>query len=247
MFKFKNEQDTAYRKLQSVLNEAMKNGEDEYSDDDGKVTTPSGKEIPKFRLPKRLRGWMFLERSRIPPKDMPAILNQTKTTHIDKLQQILVESYPDKIVRDMDSRQHSAPSNKHSKTNYVDDGYDQGYDHDEINNVDDEEDWESYGWTWDDTHQAYYNDDGWYDETYDEQDEDDDEYCLEDENEVAFVDEEGLFIATEEVIDHIDQQFATEDKDYAQAVVDFNQARNMLARARVARGFYPVVVPTDSS
>ena len=56
MTKFKNDEETTYRRLQSVLNEAMRNGEDEYSDDDGTVTTKNGKLAPKFRLPKRLRG-----------------------------------------------------------------------------------------------------------------------------------------------------------------------------------------------
>ena len=66
MTTFKNDEETKYRRLQTVLNEAIRNGEDEYSDDDGVVTTKDGKPIPKFRLPKRLRGWMYLERARIP-------------------------------------------------------------------------------------------------------------------------------------------------------------------------------------
>ena len=41
------------------------------------------------------------------PKDIPSILNQTKSTHINTLQSILVDSYSDKIVRDMDSRQNA--------------------------------------------------------------------------------------------------------------------------------------------
>ena len=92
MYKFRNEEEAAYRKLQAVLNDAMRNGEDECSDDDGTVETRAGKHIPKFRFPKRLRGWMFLERARIPAKEVPAILNQTKNTHIDRLQTVLVES-----------------------------------------------------------------------------------------------------------------------------------------------------------
>ena len=103
MFKIKNDQEAAYRKLQTALNEAMKNGEDEYSDEDDtapSIMTSQGKKVPKFRLPKRLRGWMFLERSKIPSKETPAILNQTKNTNINKLQAALVESYSDKIIRD---------------------------------------------------------------------------------------------------------------------------------------------------
>ena len=133
-------------KLQSVLNEAMKNGEDEYSDDDGTAMTKDGKPVPKFRLPKRLRGWMFLERSRIPAREIPSILNQTKNTHINRIQTILIDSYSEKTVRDIDSRQ-TAPSQKHHKANNIeDDDYDYDYGYDDANNVDEEEDWESYGW-----------------------------------------------------------------------------------------------------
>ena len=75
--------------------------------------------MPKFRLSKRWRGWLFLEISRIPAKEIPAILNQTKNTHIYKLRTFLVESYSHKTVRDIDSRQN-APRKPH-KVNYADD------------------------------------------------------------------------------------------------------------------------------
>ena len=92
MTTFKNEEETKYRRLQKILNEAMKAGEDEYSDDDGLVTTKEGKPIPKFRHPKRLRGWMYLERVRIPPRDVPGLLNQIKTTNITRLQTCLIDA-----------------------------------------------------------------------------------------------------------------------------------------------------------
>ena len=56
MTKCKNDQEASYRKLQSVLNEAMRNGEDEYSDDDmptSSITTKDGKHVPKIKHPKR--------------------------------------------------------------------------------------------------------------------------------------------------------------------------------------------------
>ena len=37
-----------------------------------------------------------------------------------------------------------------------------------------------------------------------------------------------------------------EDEEYAQQVSAYTKARNDLARARIARGFYPVVVPAES-
>ena len=36
-----------------------------------------------------------------------------------------------------------------------------------------------------------------------------------------------------------------EDTEYAQQVVTYTEAHNALAKARIARGFYPVVVPAD--
>ena len=101
MNKFRNDEEAAYRKLQSILNDAMKNGEDEYSDDVGTILDKNGKTISKFKLPTRLRGWLCLERAGIPPKDVPAILNQTKNTHVDRLQRILIDSYLYKHARDM--------------------------------------------------------------------------------------------------------------------------------------------------
>ena len=52
MHTLKNNQEASYRKLQSVMNDAMRNGEDEYSDEDGTMEDKDGRSIPKFRLPK---------------------------------------------------------------------------------------------------------------------------------------------------------------------------------------------------
>ena len=54
--KYINAEEAAYRKLQSVLKEALKEGADEYSDDD---TEPSGKGSNKFKLPKT-PSWLVL-------------------------------------------------------------------------------------------------------------------------------------------------------------------------------------------
>ena len=53
LVKYKNEEETAYRRLQKVLNEAMPTGEDEYSDDEDQppLLNADGDEIPRFRLP----------------------------------------------------------------------------------------------------------------------------------------------------------------------------------------------------
>ena len=58
--KYMNAEETAYRKLQRTLKEAMEDCVDEWSEDeDGHGG------IQKFKRPKRLRGWLFMELSLI--------------------------------------------------------------------------------------------------------------------------------------------------------------------------------------
>ena len=40
--------------------------------------------------------------------------------------------------------------------------------------------------------------------------------------------------------------FAWEYDEYAQVVIPYTEARNALARARIASGFYPAVIPADT-
>ena len=103
--KYIHAEEIAYRKLQRVLKEAMDGGEDEYSEEEVTITAvpPIGQPTTtprKFQLPKRLRGWLFMERSQIPLKEYSGILNMTQGLNIDKLKKILVESYPDKVLKD---------------------------------------------------------------------------------------------------------------------------------------------------
>ena len=78
--KYQNDEEAAYRKLQRVLKESD-TGDNDYSSDDG-VIDENGKRKPLFRLPKRLRGWFFLERAGIPERDQPSLLNVSGGTHI---------------------------------------------------------------------------------------------------------------------------------------------------------------------
>ena len=84
--KFVNAEESAYRKLQRVLKQATDDGAEEYSSDDGS----SGSK--KFQLPKRLRGWRFLEKASIPIKEHSGILNQTQGMNIDRLKKVMSES-----------------------------------------------------------------------------------------------------------------------------------------------------------
>ena len=57
--------------------------------------------------------------------------------------------------------------------------------------------------------------------------------------------EQDSFYVTHEIIDSVGQQLAECDKEYAVILFNFLESRNLLAKARIARGFYPVVVPAD--
>ena len=96
--KYINAEDTSYRKLQRTLKEAMEGGKDEYSDDD------QDPDHMKFKLPKRLRGWLFMGRAQIPPKEHSGILNTTQGLNIDNLKKVMTESFPDKVLKDIDGR-----------------------------------------------------------------------------------------------------------------------------------------------
>ena len=63
-----------------VLKEAMEGGRDEWSSDE--EPNPRNR---KFKMPKRLRGFLFLERAHIPLKEHSGILNITQGLNIDRL------------------------------------------------------------------------------------------------------------------------------------------------------------------
>ena len=86
-----------------------------------------------------------------------------------------------------------------------------------------------------------YNEDDWYDDYTEE--EGDEEV---DEDQVAYVDEEGWFYADEETINAVDEMLTQDDDEFAAILTTYTEARGALAKARIARGFYPVVVPADS-
>ena len=69
---------------------------------DAKRRNPSQRR--KFQLPKRLRGWHFLDRAGIPLKEHSGVLNQTGGVNIDKLKKVMSESLPEKVLKDIDSR-----------------------------------------------------------------------------------------------------------------------------------------------
>ena len=77
----------------------MGGGHDEWSSDED--PNPNNR---KFKMPKRLRGFLFLERAQIPSKEHSGILNITQGLNIDRLKRVMTESFPDKVLKDIDGR-----------------------------------------------------------------------------------------------------------------------------------------------
>jgi len=133
-----NEEDIAYRRLQKVVNEAMSIGEDEYSDDEDRppLLNAKGDEIPRFRLPKSLRAWLLLDRAHLHTRELSSIMNLSGNDNINALHKFIIDSFPDKVIRDMDGRSCTLPKPQHTKehhpTSFVDDD-----DHDEDANYED--------------------------------------------------------------------------------------------------------------
>ena len=67
LLKYINAEETAYRRLQKVLKQATEGGGDEYNEDE-EVNVDDPKKR-RCKLPKRLRGWLFLERAAIPARE----------------------------------------------------------------------------------------------------------------------------------------------------------------------------------
>ena len=78
--------------------------------------------------------------------------------------------------------------------------------------------------------------------------EDDDDTYLDDdlsENDDPCIDEDGNFLANEQVASDIDDDLALDDEEYHEAL-GFREARELMKEARVARGFHLVIVPIRS-
>ena len=78
--------------------------------------------------------------------------------------------------------------------------------------------------------------------------EDDDDTYLDDhfsENDDPYIDEDGNFLSNEQIVSDIDDDLAPDD-EYHGALLGYREARDLMEEARVARGFYPVVVPIRS-
>ena len=75
--------------------------------------------------------------------------------------------------------------------------------------------------------------------------EDDDDTSLDEdfsENDDPYIVEDGNFLANEQIVSDIDDDLALDDEEYHEAFLGYREARDLMKAARVARGFYPVVV-----
>ena len=163
----------------------------------------------------------------------------TQGLNIDKLKKIMVESYPAKVLRDLDGRTSSTkptwsrkttkkPFKKRPSPVKTADGLAEDEEYEE-----------------DDDDDTYALDDYYENDDYGDEGDYDDEY-EEDEDQVAYIDDEGWFDADEETINAVDEMMSYDDAEYAAILTTYTEARGALAKARIARGFYPVVVPADS-
>ena len=81
----------------------------------------------------------------------------------------------------------------------------------------------------------------WYDEDADE------EYDEEvDEDQVVYVDGEGWFYVDEDTINVVDEMLTYDDDEFAAILTTYTEARCALAKARLARVVYLVVVPAGA-
>ena len=86
-------------------------------------------------------------------------------------------------------------------------------------------------------------------EAVEEVPEDDDDTNPDDDfsaNDDPFIDEDGNFLANEQIVSDIDDDLALDDEEYHEALLGSREARDLMEEARVARGFYPVVVTIRS-
>ena len=60
------------------------------------------------------------------------------------------------------------------------------------------------------------------------------------------VDEDGDFLVIEDVVSDVDDDLALDDEEYHEALLGYRKARDLTKEARVARGFYLVVVSIRS-
>ena len=77
---------------------------------------------------------------------------------------------------------------------------------------------------------------------------DDDTYLKDDfsENDDPYIDEDGNFLANEQIVSDIGDDLALDVEEYHEALLGFREARDLIKEARAARGFYLVVVPIRS-
>ena len=65
-------------------------------------------------------------------------------------------------------------------------------------------------------------------------------------DDIPHVDEDGHFLAREDDVSDVDDDFAIGDEGYNEALLGHREVRDLMNEARVARRFYPVVVPNRS-
>ena len=173
-----------------------------------------------FELPSELRGWFYLRRSGLSLKDQTQIILANKgSTCLGTLRVLLRETYPPSALSEYDK-------NAASRTNYAED----------------DSQWETDNYA-DEFENSYW---GFAGNVTQDEEELEDESELDENDCWAELDDDGhdeAIYGYESRIDEIDDRNTTQDDEYNQALIAFREARDVIRNARVARGFFPVVVP----
>ena len=61
------------------------------------------------------------------------------------------------------------------------------------------------------------------------------------ENDDPYIDEDGNFLANEQIVSDIDDDMALGDEEYHETLLGYGEARDLMKEARVARGFYSIL------
>ena len=101
-------------RLQEALEQSIstQTGSDTDEGDDAPPSTVAGR-THKFKLPRRLRGWLFLKRSKIQRTDWTSVLQFTHGSYdFKKVRRTLIAIYPEQVLKEYEHTNPSAVSGR---------------------------------------------------------------------------------------------------------------------------------------
>jgi len=145
-------------------------------------------------------------------------------TKLTKLKPLIMATYPSNSIGGYDKSKQSG-------------GYFTSVDDNEDHQTGDDHDYDPWYYDQDlDEYDSTLPDDYWYN----------DDDCQDFEDPEAIQDDDGYMLITQETNDKIETDICTDDPEYATALLNFTEARDVLKKLQVARQFFPVVVPAST-